>query len=180
MFSAHCVVLFYRLRKGGITVVLRRAVGMCSPSAAPTVPAVSPRTKPSRSLSSGTSWRLQPWETSQRPVSSTVSGICPLFWHNPKRRLSIFVFTWQHVLISTSPVCRLCSLCFAQALCEAALLCQLCHPQQGGEEPLLWGQERPNPSTPIQARCKYNPPHLVMEGKELFIIVWLIWNRKHV
>lgn len=63
----------YRPRKGGITVVPRRAVGMCSPSAALTAPAVSPRTRPSRSLSSGTSWRQRPWETSQRPVSSTVS-----------------------------------------------------------------------------------------------------------
>lgn len=51
----------------------------------------------------------------------------------------------------------LCSVCPAQALCEAALLCQLCHPQQGSEEPLLWGQERPYPTTQIQARCEYHP-----------------------
>lgn len=50
-----------------------------------------------------------------------------------------------------------CSLRSAQALCEAALLCQLCHPQQGGEEPLLRGQEGPYPSTQVQARCKYRP-----------------------
>lgn len=65
-----------RPRRGGITVVLRRAVGMCSPSAAQTVPVVFPRTRPSRSLSSGTSWRQRQWETSQRPVSLTVSVCC--------------------------------------------------------------------------------------------------------
>ncbi len=43
----------------------------------------------------------------------------------------------------------------AQALREAALLCQLRHPQQSGEEPLLWGQERPHPTTQIQAHCEY-------------------------
>lgn len=64
--------LFYRLRREGITDVPRRAVGTCSPSAAPTAPAVFQRTKPSRSLSSGTSWRRRPWGTSQRPASLTV------------------------------------------------------------------------------------------------------------
>lgn len=48
-----------------------------------------------------------------------------------------------------------CSLRPAQALREAALLCQLRHPQQGGEEPLLRGQERPHPTTQVQTCCEY-------------------------
>lgn len=76
LISSVCICVwhvFNRPRKGGITVAPRRAVGTCSPSAAPTVPAACPRTRPSRSLSSGTSWRLRQWGTSPRPASSTVS-----------------------------------------------------------------------------------------------------------
>lgn len=72
------ICLFCRPRRGGTTVVQRRAVGMCSPSAAPTVPVVFPRTRPLRSLSSGILWRRQPWETSQRPASLTVSAFSVL------------------------------------------------------------------------------------------------------
>ncbi|KAL0158096.1 hypothetical protein M9458_046172, partial [Cirrhinus mrigala] len=59
------------LRRGGITVVPRRDVDMSSPSAAQTVPGVSPRTRPSRSLSSEILWRLQLLGTSLKPVSLT-------------------------------------------------------------------------------------------------------------
>lgn len=65
--------LIDRLRREGTTDVLRRAVVMSSPSAAPTVPAVFPRTRPSRSLSSGTLWRPPLWGTSPKLVCLTVS-----------------------------------------------------------------------------------------------------------
>ncbi|KAK3519152.1 hypothetical protein QTP70_018832 [Hemibagrus guttatus] len=48
-----------RPRKGGTTVVPRRAVATFSPSAVPTVPVACPKTRPSRSLSSGTLSRQQ-------------------------------------------------------------------------------------------------------------------------
>lgn len=111
----------YRPRKGGITVVPRRAVGMCSPSAALTAPVVSPRTRPSRSLSSGTSWRQQPWETSQRPVSSMVSEFASTF--------TVVWSRWPVLIHAFSPLYSPNSLWSTQALCEAALLCQLCDPQ---------------------------------------------------
>lgn len=114
------VSAFDRPRKGGITVVPRRAVAMCSPSAAPTVPVVSPRTRPSRSLWSGTLWRQRLWETSRRPVSLTVgSQHLPHGLPQPSSHVN--------VLVNLCPLC--CSVCAAQALREAALLCQLCHPQ---------------------------------------------------
>lgn len=42
----HVFSCFLRPRRGGITVVPKRDVGMFSPSAAQTVPAVCPKTKP--------------------------------------------------------------------------------------------------------------------------------------
>ncbi|KAK6321360.1 hypothetical protein J4Q44_G00083360 [Coregonus suidteri] len=55
-----------RLRRDGTAVVPRRAVGMCSPYAAQTMLAVCPRS--SKSLSSGTSWRLLPSGISEASV----------------------------------------------------------------------------------------------------------------
>lgn len=111
--------VFNRPRKGGITVAPRRAVGTCSPSAAPTVPAACPRTRPSRSLSSGTSWRLRQWGTSPRPASSTVSvSPVPPLWifvlcHlNADSHLSILCTlqlmfcpscTWSCTIVSAAP-----------------------------------------------------------------------------
>lgn len=54
-------------------VVPKRDVDMSSPSDARTVPDVSLRTKPSRSLSSEILWRLQLLGTSLKPVCLTVS-----------------------------------------------------------------------------------------------------------
>uniref|UniRef100_A0A8C2CM38 40S ribosomal protein S26 n=1 Tax=Cyprinus carpio TaxID=7962 RepID=A0A8C2CM38_CYPCA len=54
-------------------VVPKRDVDMSSPSDAQTVPDVSLRTKPSRSLSSEILWRLQLLGTSLKPVCLTVS-----------------------------------------------------------------------------------------------------------
>ncbi|TRY80168.1 hypothetical protein DNTS_003406 [Danionella cerebrum] len=49
---------------------------MSSPSAAPTVPVACPKTRPSRSLSSETLWRLLPLGTSLKPASLTRT-CCP-------------------------------------------------------------------------------------------------------
>lgn len=141
-----CFYVSNRLRKGGTTVAPRRAVGTCSQFAAPTVPAACPRTRPSRSLSSGTLWRRRQWGTSRRPAFSTVSLPHSLVSFVVSRRTLTFL-TW----VSAPPR----SLRSAQALRQAALLCQLRHPQQGGEEPLLRGQERPNPTSSLQACCEY-------------------------
>lgn len=54
-----------------------------------------------------------------------------------------------------SPVCVPRSLCLAQAVREAALLRQLCHPQQSGAEPLTGGPQGPDPPAPLQTGCMY-------------------------
>ncbi|CAM5168772.1 unnamed protein product, partial [Eretmochelys imbricata] len=109
-------------RRGGTTGVPRRAVGTSSPSAAPTVPAACPRTRPSRSSSS------------EHCGGRRGPG------HLRSQRLR-FVRA-------------------AQAVREAALLRQLRHPQQGGEEPFPGGPEGPYPSTQVQAggRCPETSP----------------------
>ena len=47
------------------------------------------------------------------------------------------------------------SLCASQAVCETALLCQLCHSQQSGQESFSGSPEGPNTTTPIQTCSKY-------------------------
>lgn len=87
-----------RLRREGITAVPRRVVDMSSPSAALTVPGVCLRTRPSRSLSSGTLWRLLRWGTSQRPVCSMVSRC----WMSVKKYCRIRMVECQSLQILKS------------------------------------------------------------------------------
>ena len=65
-------LMFSRRRRGETVVAPRRAAATRSQSAAPTVLGVCPRTKQSRSLSSGISWKLLQCVTSQTPPSTKV------------------------------------------------------------------------------------------------------------
>lgn len=86
-----------RLRREGITAVPRRVVDMSSPSAALTVPGVCLRTRPSRSLSSGTLSRLLRWGTSQRPACLTVSSCWMML---PNLQISTFLCWQMYVHVS--------------------------------------------------------------------------------
>jgi len=45
-----------------------------------------------------------------------------------------------------------CSVCFAEVVCQAALLRELCHPQQSGAQQVKRGTQGPHATTSLQTR----------------------------